>query len=238
MVVKPGERVPVDGVITAGESSIDQSAITGESVPVSRKPGDEVFAGTINQDNALDVRMTRLARDNTLARVMQLVAEAQEQKSPTQRFTETFARRFVPAVLIGTLLVIVVLPLGFGWTWSASFYRGMLLLVAASPCALAIGTPAAVLAGIAQAARRGVLIKGGIHLENLGRVSTVALDKTGTLTTGHFAVTQVIGFDGTSEEEVLRIAAAVEEQSSHPLAAAIVKTARERRHRFPFGHRY
>ncbi|MEO6750837.1 MAG: heavy metal translocating P-type ATPase [Opitutus sp.] len=229
VVVKPGERVPVDGVIVAGESSIDQGAITGESVPVNHKPGDEVFAGTINQDNALDVRMTRLARDNTLARVMRLVAEAQEQKSPTQRFTETFARRFVPAVLIGTLLVIVVLPLVFHWTWSASFYRGMLLLVAASPCALAIGTPAAVLAGIAQAARRGVLIKGGVHLENLGRLNTVALDKTGTLTTGHFAVTKIIGFDGTSENEVLRIAAAVEEQSSHPLAAAIVKTARERR---------
>jgi Cd2+/Zn2+-exporting ATPase len=233
VIVKPGERVPVDGVITAGESSIDQSAITGESVPVSRKSGDEVFAGTINQDNALDVRMTRLAGDNTLARVMKLVAEAQEQKSPTQRFTETFARRFVPTVLVGTILVILVLPLGFGWTWSASFYRGMLLLVAASPCALAIGTPAAVLAGIAQAARRGVLIKGGVHLENLGRVNTVALDKTGTLTTGQFAITRIVGFDGTQEDEVLRIAAAVEDQSSHPLAVAIVKTAKERHLTFP-----
>ncbi len=228
VVVKPGERVPVDGVITAGESSIDQSAITGESVPVERTPGDEVFAGTINQDNALDVRMTRLARDNTLARVMQLIAEAQEHKSPTQRFTKTFARRFVPAVLIGTVLVITLLPLVFGWTWSASLYRGRLLLVAASPCALAIGTPAAVLAGIAQAARRGVLINGGVHLENLGNLKTVALDKTGTLTTGRFAVTKVIGFEGTPEVEVLRIAAAVEEQSSHPLAAAIVKTTKER----------
>ena len=233
VVVKPGERVPVDGVILAGESSIDQSAITGESVPVSRKVGDEVFAGTINQDNALDVQMTRLARDNTLARVMRLVAEAQEQKSPTQRFTETFARRFVPAVLVFTLVVIVVPPLVFDWSWSASFYRGMLVLVAASPCALAIGTPAAVLAGIAQAARNGVLIKGGVHLENLGHLNTVALDKTGTLTTGHFTVTQVIGFDETKEEEVLRIAAAVEEQSSHPLAAAIVKAAHERNITFP-----
>lgn len=233
VVVKPGERVPVDGVITAGESSIDQSAITGESVPVSRETGDEVFAGTINQDNALDVRMTRLAGDNTLARVMQLVAEAQEQKSPTQRFTETFAHRFVPAVLAFTVLVIVLPPLVFDWTWAASFYRGMLVLVAASPCALAIGTPAAVLAGIAQAARSGVLIKGGVHLETLGRLNTVALDKTGTLTTGHFAVTQVIGINGTKEDEVLRIAAAVEEQSSHPLAAAIVKTARERKITFP-----
>jgi len=233
VVVKPGERVPVDGIIVAGESSIDQSAITGESVPVNRKPGDEVFAGTINQDNALDVRMTRLPRDNTVSRVMQLVAEAQEQKSPTQRFTEIFARRFVPAVLAGTLLVIVILPLVFGWSWSEAFYRGMLLLVAASPCALAIGTPAAVLAGIAQGARRGVLIKGGIHLENLGRLNTVALDKTGTLTTGHFSVTKIIGLDGTREEEVLRVAASVEEQSSHPLAAAIVETARTRKIEFP-----
>jgi Cd2+/Zn2+-exporting ATPase len=233
VVVKPGERVPVDGIIVAGESSIDQSAITGESVPVNRKPGDEVFAGTINQDNALDVRMTRLPRDNTVSRVMQLVAEAQEQKSPTQRFTEIFARRFVPAVLAGTLLVIVILPLVFGWSWSEAFYRGMLLLVAASPCALAIGTPAAVLAGIAQAARRGVLIKGGIHLENLGRLNTVALDKTGTLTTGHFSVTKIIGLDGAAKEEVLRVAASVEEQSSHPLAAAIVETARTRKIEFP-----
>lgn len=233
VLVKSGERVPVDGVITAGRSSIDQSAITGESVPVSRKPGDEVFAGTINQDNALDVCMTRLASDNTLARVMRLVAEAQEQKSPTQRFTETFARRFVPTVLAFTTLVIILPPLVFNWTWSSSFYRGMLVLVAASPCALAIGTPAAVLAGIAQAARHGVLIKGGVHLENLGRLNTLALDKTGTLTTGHFTVSRVIGFDGTEEDEVLRIAAAVEEQSNHPLAAAIVKTARERKINFP-----
>jgi len=233
VLVKPGERVPVDGEIIAGESSIDQSAITGESVPVNRKPGDEVFAGTINQDNALDVRMTRLARDNTLSRVMQLVAEAQHQKSPTQRFTETFALRFVPAVLIGTLLVIVILPLGYSWSWSESFYRGMLLLVAASPCALAIGTPAAVLAGIAQAARRGVLIKGGIHLENLGRLNSLALDKTGTLTTGRFSVTSVIGLDGTEKNEVLRIAASVEEQSSHPLAKAIVETAKAGNIDFP-----
>lgn len=233
VVVKPGERVPVDGVITAGESSIDQSAITGESVPVNRKPGDSVFAGTVNQENALDVSVVRLAGDNTLARVMRLVSEAQEQKSPAQRFTETFARRFVPAVLLFTFLVILLPPLLLGWTWSESFYRGMLVLVAASPCALAIGTPAAVLAGIARAARRGVLIKGGVHLENLGRLKAMAFDKTGTLTTGEFSVTRVVGLNGTPEEEVLRVAAAVEEQSSHPLAAAIVKLARERGIQFP-----
>ena len=233
VVVRPGDRVPVDGVITAGESNLDQSAITGESVPVSGKPGGEVFAGTINQDNALDVRVTRLARDNTLARVMQLVSEAQEQQSPTQQFTETFTRRFVPGVLVATLLVIVVLPLVFHWSWSDGFYRGMVLLVAASPCALAIGTPAAVLAGIAQAARRGVLIKGGVHLENLGRLRVIALDKTGTITTGKFGVTRIVALNGHAEVDVLRTAAAVEEQSSHPIAAAIVQTARERGIAYP-----
>ena len=233
VVVRPGDRVPVDGVITAGESGLDQSAITGESVPVAGKPGNEVFAGTINQDNALDVRVTRLARDNTLARVMQLVSEAQEQQSPTQQFTQTFTRRFVPGVLVATLLVIVILPLVFRWSWIDSFYRGMVLLVAASPCALAIGTPAAVLAGIAQAARRGVLIKGGVHLENLGRLRVIALDKTGTITTGKFGVTRVVPLNGSSEDVVLRTAAAVEEQSSHPIAAAIVQTARERDIAYP-----
>jgi Cd2+/Zn2+-exporting ATPase len=228
VVVRPGDRVPSDGVIAAGESSLDQSAITGESVPVSRKPGDEVFAGTINQENALDVRVTRLARDNTLARVMRLVAEAQEQQSPSQRFAEKFTRRFVPTVLSVTMLMIVVPPLLLHWTWADSFYRGMLLLVAASPCALAIGTPAAVLAGIAQAARHGVLVKGGVHLENLGRLRTIAFDKTGTITTGKFSVTDVVSLNGMQPDQVLETAAAVEEQSNHPLAAAIVAAAKSR----------
>ncbi len=233
VVVRPGDRVPVDGIIAAGESTIDQSAVTGESVPVARKPDDEVFAGTINQENGLDVRVTRLASDNTLARIMKLVAEAQEQQSPTQQLTAKFTRWFVPTVLLLTVLMIVLPPLFFGWEWSASFYRGMVLLVAASPCALAIGTPAAVLAGIAQAARRGVLIKGGVHLENLGRLRVIAFDKTGTITTGKFTVTSIVPLDGANEETVLRLAAAVEEQSSHPLASAIVQTARERKVDFP-----
>lgn len=233
VVVRPGDRVPSDGVIAAGESSLDQSAITGESVPVNRKPGDEVFAGTINQENALDVRVTRLARDNTLARVMRLVAEAQEQQSPSQRFAEKFTRRFVPTVLGITVLMVVVPPLLLHWTWADSFYRGMLLLVAASPCALAIGTPAAVLAGIAQAARHGVLVKGGVHLENLGRLRTIAFDKTGTITTGKFSVTDVVSLNGMQPDDVLGTAAAVEEQSNHPLAAAIVEAAKRRKVRIP-----
>ena len=156
VVVRPGDRVPVDGIIVQGQSTLDQSAITGESVPVNKGSGDEVFAGTINEVASLDVRVARLAADNTLSRVMAMVAEAQSQQSPTQQLTQRFTRWFVPAVLISALLVTIV-PALVGWlTLQESFYRGMLLLVAASPCALAVGTPAAVLAGIAQAARHGV----------------------------------------------------------------------------------
>ncbi|OUC09347.1 hypothetical protein RY27_03410, partial [Litorilinea aerophila] len=235
VLVRPGDRLPVDGEIVAGRSSIDQAPVTGESVPVAKEPGDPVFAGTINQEAAIDVRVTRLARDNTLSRVMQMVQEAQSQQSPTQRFTEQFTRRFVPAVLGLAGLVALVPPL-VGWmAWNESFYRAMLLLVAASPCALAIGTPAAVLAGIAQAARNGVLIKGGVHLENLGRLQVMAFDKTGTLTEGRFQVTQVIPLNGASPEEVLRLAAAVEQQSSHPLAQAVVEAARSRGLEIPNG---
>ncbi len=228
VVVRPGDRLPADGTVAAGSSSVDQSPVTGESVPVEKAPGDEVFAGTINQDAALEIRVSRLAADNTLARVMQLVAEAQSQQSRTQRSTERFTRRFVPSVLVLVLLVIFVPPLA-GWLpLRDSFYRGMLLLVAASPCALALGTPAAVLAGIAQAARNGVLIKGGAHLETLGSLTTMAFDKTGTLTTGKFRVTAIVPMNGATEDEVLGLAAAVEVGSNHPLASAVVRAARAR----------
>lgn len=225
VVVPPGDRIPVDGAIVSGTSAIDQSPITGESVPVEKTMGAEVFAGTINQSAALEIQVTRLAKDNTLSRVMQMVAEAQSQQSQTQQFTQRFTAWFVPAVLVMVLLVIVVPPL-VGWMpWRESFYRAMLLLVASSPCALAIGTPAAVLAGIAQAARNGVLIKGGIHLENLGRLQVMAFDKTGTLTEGKFKVTDIQPVDGVSPDALLKVAAAVEQQSTHPLAQAVVQTA-------------
>lgn len=228
VVVRPGDRVPVDGVVVRGESVLDQSAITGESVPVAKAEGDELYAGTINNESSLDVRVSRVAADNTLSRVMEMVAEAQSQQSPTQQLTQRFTRWFVPGVLIGALLITVIPPL-VGWlTLSESFYRAMLLLVAASPCALAVGTPAAVLAGIAQAARNGVLIKGGVHLENLGSLDAMAFDKTGTLTQGEFQLTDVVSLNGTGEEELLRVAAAVEQQSNHPLALAIVHAAEER----------
>ncbi len=228
VVVPPGDRIPVDGAITRGRSAIDQSAITGESLPVTRGEGEAVFAGTINQENALEVAVTRLAGDNTLSRVMQLVAEAQEQQSPTQQLTRRFTVKFVPAVLILVLLVIVLPPLAGWMTWPDAFYRGLLLLVAASPCALAIGTPAAVLSGIAQAARSGVLIKGGVHLENLGGLNAIAFDKTGTLTEGNFKVTDVIPLNSADPDELLRVAAAVEQQSNHPLALAVVRAAQEK----------
>ncbi len=228
VVVRPGDRIPVDGAVAAGTSTVDQAAVTGESVPVAKQVADEVFAGTVNQENALDVRVTRLASDNTLARIMHMVQEAQSQQSPTQQFTERFTRWFVPAVLAFVTLVVVVPPLVGFMPLADSFYRGMLLLVAASPCALAIGTPAAVLAGIAQAARNGVLIKGGVHLENLGRVRVMAFDKTGTLTEGRFAVTDIVPLNGAGEEQVLRLAGAVERQSNHPLAQAVVRAVEER----------
>jgi Cd2+/Zn2+-exporting ATPase len=207
---------------------VDQSPITGESVPVQKKIADEVFAGTINQEASLEVEVTRLAQDTTLSRVIQLVAEAQSQQSPTQQFTQRLAARFVPAVLILVTLVAIVPPLA-GWlSFSNSFYRAMLLLVAASPCALAVGAPAATLAGIAQAARNGVLIKGGAHLENLGSVQVMAFDKTGTLTEGKFQVTDIVTLNGVQENELLQLTAAVEQQSNHPLAQAVVRSVQER----------
>lgn len=227
VVVRPGDRVPVDGEIVCGASALDQSAITGESIPVSKTQGDEVFAGTINQESSLDVRVTRLAGDNTLSRVLTLVEEAQSQQSPTQQLTQRFTRWFVPAVLITAVLITVAPPL-LGWlTLEESFYRAMLLLVAASPCALAVGTPAAVLAGIAQAARNGVLLKGGVHLENLGTLQVMAFDKTGTLTSGQFRLTDLVPLDGVSEQELLSAAGAVEQHSNHPLALATVQATRE-----------
>jgi len=212
VIVRPGDRVPVDGQIICGRGAIDQSAITGESMPVTKGIGDELFAGSINQENALEVQVTRLAQDNTLSRVMQMVAEAQEQQSPSQRFAQRFTSKFVPAVLILVVVIAFVPPL-LGWTTLAeSFYRAMLLLVAASPCALAIGTPAAVLAGIAQAARNGVLIKGGVHLENLGAVTVMAFDKTGTFTEGKFQVTDIVPLNGVGGDDLLCVAAAAEQQ--------------------------
>lgn len=233
VIARPGDRIAVDGEVADGSSAVDQSPITGESVPVTKSVGDEVFAGTVNKDNAIEIQVTHLTADNTLSRVMNLVAEAQSQQSPTQQFADRFTSRFVPLVFIVTALLIILPPLLNLLPLSESFYRGMLLLVAASPCALAIGTPAAVLAGIAQAARNGVLIKGGVHLENLGQLNAIAFDKTGTITSGQFNVTDIVPMNGTTPEMLLQTAAAVEQQSNHPLAQAVVRAAQEKQLSLP-----
>ncbi|WP_298433523.1 heavy metal translocating P-type ATPase [Geobacter sp.] len=231
VVVKPGQRIPADGVLVSGNSAVDQAPVTGESMPVDKQLGDVVYAGTVNGEGAIVIEVTRLARESTLAHMVDLVTEAQTQKSPTQRFTERFERAFVPAVLIGTTLLIAVPPL-LGFPFSESFYRAMAALVAASPCALAIASPAAVLAGVARAARGGVLIKGGAPLESLGMITAIAFDKTGTITCGKPALTDAVACDGT-EEELLRVAAAVENRSAHPLARAVVEAAYARGLRLP-----
>jgi Cd2+/Zn2+-exporting ATPase len=226
VIVKPGQRIPADGQVATGNSAVDQSPVTGESMPVEKQAGDKVFAATVNGEGALIVEVTKLARESTLARMMDLVAEAQTQKSPTQRFTDRFERIFVPVVLVGVGLLIMLPPL-FGFPFAESFYRAMAVLVAASPCALAIATPSAVLSGIARAARGGVLIKGGVHLENLGVLTAIAFDKTGTLTVGKPKVTDVVAVNA-DEAGLLTVAAAVESRSAHPLAQAVVTEAKRR----------
>ncbi|MBL9140267.1 MAG: cadmium-translocating P-type ATPase, partial [Phycisphaerae bacterium] len=223
--VRAGERIPMDGAVSAGASSVDQSPITGESVPVEKAESDDVFAGTLNGDGLLEVRVSRVAADSTVARMIRLVEEAQGQKSTTQRYAERFTKVYVPIVLVLTVCMAVLPPVA-GWLgWADAFLRAMTLLVGASPCALAISTPAAVLAGVARGARAGVLIKGGASLELLGGVKCLAVDKTGTLTVGKPTVREIIALDGTPQE-ALATAAALELHSTHPLARAILDAAR------------
>ncbi|MFO0828004.1 MAG: heavy metal translocating P-type ATPase [Phycisphaerales bacterium] len=227
VVVRPAERLPADGAVIEGDSDVDQSPITGESAPIAKAPGDQVFAGTLNGDGALVIEVRKLASESTMARMARLVAEAESQKAPTQRLAERFTRVYVPCVVVATVLMIVVPP-QIGWlSWHDAFMRAMTLLVGASPCALGLSTPAAILAAVARAARQGVLIKGGAHLERLGTVVAVAMDKTGTITTGKPVVTDVVALDG-SESELLSTAASVESRSMHPLARAIVAAAASR----------
>ncbi|MDT8879491.1 heavy metal translocating P-type ATPase [Halomonas saccharevitans] len=229
VLIRPGDRVPCDGRILAGTSELDESPINGESVPRARALGDDVFAGTVNLEAALEVEVTRRAEDNTIARVIRLVEEAQAAKAPVARFIDRFARYYMPAVIGLALLMAMVPPLVAGMAWSESIYRALALLLIACPCALVISTPAAIAAGLSAGARRGLLIKGGAVLEQLGKLKLVALDKTGTLTAGAPRVTDVEALDpGHDEAEILRLAAALERDASHPIAVAILAHAERR----------
>lgn len=221
ILVRPGDRIPADGVILSGESVIDEAPVTGESLPVRKSVDATVFAGTVNGHAALRIRVTAAANDNTIARVVKLVEQAQESKAPTERFIDRFSRYYTPGVVAVAALVAVIPPLLFGGVWDEWVYKGLAILLIGCPCALVISTPAAIAASLSAGARRGLLLKGGTVLESLGKVTAVAFDKTGTLTEGKPKVTDVIGFD-RSETEVLRLAAALETGSSHPLAVAVL----------------
>lgn len=223
--VRSGSSIPLDGEVITGASSVNQAPITGESVPVEKQPGDPVFAGTINGEGSLTVRVTKAASDSTLARIIKLVEEAEEQKAPTQRFVDKFATIYTPAVFVVALLVALLPPLLMGGAWSEWTYRALVLLVIACPCALVIATPVSIVSGLTALARRGVLIKGGAHLEAVGKLRALAVDKTGTITQGRPQVTGVIALGDMSEEEVLRRAAAIDAHSEHPLAKAVVAAA-------------
>jgi len=250
VIVKPGERIPIDGKIVAGHSTVDQAAITGESMPVEKNIGDEVFAATVNGNGAIEVNVTRLAKDTTLAKVIQMVEQAQTRKAPTQRFLDEFEPKYALGVVVLTLLMIAIPYYILGQAFDIVFYRAMTLLVVASPCALVISTPASILAAIANAARNGILFKGGAYLEQTASLDAIAFDKTGTLTTGQPVVTDVVpasdvlgeawfepsffeklqpkGVDTpvpVSREDLLCVAASAERHSEHPLGAAIVRAA-------------
>jgi Cd2+/Zn2+-exporting ATPase len=227
VLVRPGDRVPCDGVIEEGRSALDESPVTGESIPVHRSPGEAVVAGSVNAEGVLRVRVTRAAADNTIARIIHMVEEATASRAPTQRFIERFSAWWTPGAMAVSLLVILVPPVALGWDWWTSLYRGLAVLLIACPCALVISVPAAMASGLAAGARRGLLVKGGAALEAIGRARTVAFDKTGTLTEGRPRVTDVLAAEGEADE-VLRLAAAVEAGSSHPLAKAIVAEAAAR----------
>lgn len=227
VVVKPGDRLPVDGVVRKGTTSVDQSPITGESVPVRKAPGDDVFAGTINGGGALDVEVTRLASESTLSKIIQLVAEAQKDAAPTQQIIDRFSQPYTLAVIGSTLLTILIPWLFINEPFSDTLYRAMTLLVVASPCALIISTPASILSAIAAAARGGVLFKGGAYLEKMAEITVIAFDKTGTLTYGKPVVTDVWPLTNYTAQDVVRIAAGAELRSEHPLGRAILRKAEE-----------
>jgi len=228
VLVKPGERIPSDGVVTEGASTVNQASITGESIPADKAVGDTVYAGTINGEGVLYLEVTQASESTLFAKIIRLVQEAQSEKPASQQFMEKFERLYARAIILVTLLLIFVPPVLFSYAWEDAFYKAMVFLVVASPCALVASIMPAMLSAISNGARKGVLFKGGAHLENLAGVKAVAFDKTGTLTQGKPTVTDIVPLNGREEDEVLLIAAALESLSEHPLAKAIVKEASER----------
>ena len=227
MVIKPGEKIALDGDVVSGRSDVNQAPITGESLPVDKGPGDEVFAGTINGHGALEVAVTRRRRDTTLARIIHLVETAQAQRAPSQQFIDRFARWYTPAVIVLAMAISTV-PVLLGGQLDVWFYRALVVLVISCPCALVISTPVSIVSALAGAARRGVLVKGGVHLEKLATVRAIAFDKTGTLTRAALRVSAVHAFGERTDAELLTLAAAVEARSEHPIAAAIVRETHDR----------
>ena len=225
ILVKPGGKVPLDGVVTAGDSSVDESPLTGESIPVSKRSGSEVYAGTINLDGFLEIEVTKLSDQTQIARVVELVKEAQRNKSPTERFVDRFAGRYTPTVISLALLTAILPPLLFGESLITGVYRALVLLVLSCPCALAISTPVTMVSAIAGAARNGVLVKSARAIEAVSKLRVVAFDKTGTLTQGKLMVTSVVPLNGRSKSNVLAVASSLESKSSHPIATAITEEA-------------
>ena len=225
VIVRPGEKIPVDGVIREGDSAIDESPITGESVPADKGPGDEVYAGSLTEAGYIEIEATAAATDSTIARVIDLVEAAEGEQTETEQFVDRFAAVYTPIIVVAALATMTIPPLVVGGPFTEWFVRGLTLLVIACPCAFVISTPVSVVSGLTSAARNGVLIKGGPHLEAMGEIDAVALDKTGTITTGELGVTDVIPLNGNSEREVLACASALERRSEHPIAEAIVDRA-------------